>query len=220
MGDNMKRLLLASAICLAVSPALADSIFLTATVDGGAAGSASSPDGTLNIVDQAFGVFNLNTLTINSQEFLAAPGVLNTNTLDIDQVMTGDHTLVLDIVASGLVGSGALENFLSTFSVTGLTAGWTAREQTFINGSQLADTGFFTNPSDSALSTDAALMTNPFQAEVVYSLASVGTGQFNGGIDISVAAVPEPATWGMMLLGFAGLGFAFRNRRRIANQLA
>jgi hypothetical protein len=28
------------------------------------------------------------------------------------------------------------------------------------------------------------------------------------------AAVPEPATWGMMLLGFAGLGYAFRQRRR------
>jgi hypothetical protein len=31
----------------------------------------------------------------------------------------------------------------------------------------------------------------------------------------SVAAVPEPATWGMMLLGFVGLAFAFRQRRRV-----
>jgi PEP-CTERM motif len=29
-----------------------------------------------------------------------------------------------------------------------------------------------------------------------------------------VSAVPEPATWAMMLLGFAGLGFAFRQTRR------
>jgi hypothetical protein len=28
------------------------------------------------------------------------------------------------------------------------------------------------------------------------------------------AAVPEPSTWAMMLLGFAGLGFAFRRSRR------
>jgi hypothetical protein len=28
------------------------------------------------------------------------------------------------------------------------------------------------------------------------------------------AAVPEPSTWAMMLLGFAGLGFAFRQSRR------
>jgi len=31
-----------------------------------------------------------------------------------------------------------------------------------------------------------------------------------------VAAVPEPATWGMMLLGFAGIGFAMRRRRHPA----
>ena len=30
----------------------------------------------------------------------------------------------------------------------------------------------------------------------------------------TVGAVPEPATWAMMLLGFAGLGFAFRQSRR------
>jgi hypothetical protein len=29
-----------------------------------------------------------------------------------------------------------------------------------------------------------------------------------------VSAVPEPATWAMMLIGFAGLGFAFRQSRR------
>jgi hypothetical protein len=31
----------------------------------------------------------------------------------------------------------------------------------------------------------------------------------------SVSAVPEPATWGMMLIGFVGLAFAFRQRRRV-----
>jgi hypothetical protein len=30
----------------------------------------------------------------------------------------------------------------------------------------------------------------------------------------AVAGVPEPSTWAMMLLGFAGLGFAFRQSRR------
>jgi hypothetical protein len=35
-------------------------------------------------------------------------------------------------------------------------------------------------------------------------------------IDVSTAtsAVPEPSTWAMMLIGFAGLGFAFRQSRR------
>jgi hypothetical protein len=31
------------------------------------------------------------------------------------------------------------------------------------------------------------------------------------------SAVPEPSTWAMMLLGFAGLGFAFKQSRRKAS---
>jgi PEP-CTERM motif len=29
-----------------------------------------------------------------------------------------------------------------------------------------------------------------------------------------ISEVPEPSTWALMLLGFAGLGFAFRRSRR------
>jgi PEP-CTERM motif len=49
--------------------------------------------------------------------------------------------------------------------------------------------------------------------------AAVGVNTTNNNqavnFDIAAtAAVPEPATWGMMLLGFVGLGFAFRQSRR------
>jgi hypothetical protein len=33
-------------------------------------------------------------------------------------------------------------------------------------------------------------------------------------IETAVAAVPEPSTWAMMFLGFVGLAFAFKNKRR------
>jgi hypothetical protein len=48
-----------------------------------------------------------------------------------------------------------------------------------------------------------------FSADVVG--LNGNTGPIGGGV---VAGVPEPATWGMMLLGFLGLGFAFRQSRR------
>ena len=35
-----------------------------------------------------------------------------------------------------------------------------------------------------------------------------------GFISPAISAVPEPSTWAMMLLGVAGLGFAFRQSRR------
>lgn len=36
----------------------------------------------------------------------------------------------------------------------------------------------------------------------------------------AVGSVPEPATWGMMLIGFGGLGVAVRRRRALAPQLS
>jgi len=41
-----------------------------------------------------------------------------------------------------------------------------------------------------------------------------GTAGYGG--TLSVAAVPEPSTWAMMLLGFAGLGFMAYRRRNTA----
>jgi hypothetical protein len=46
--------------------------------------------------------------------------------------------------------------------------------------------------------------------------ANMSTGGSISGNAAFYPAVPEPATWGMMLLGFAGMGFAMRRRRRPA----
>ena len=32
--------------------------------------------------------------------------------------------------------------------------------------------------------------------------------------NLRVGAIPEPGTWALMLLGFAGIGFAIRRRRK------
>lgn len=47
-------------------------------------------------------------------------------------------------------------------------------------------------------------------------------GPFNPGFEgVSVSAVPEPSTWAMMILGFAGVGFvAFRRRSHSAPNAA
>lgn len=43
--------------------------------------------------------------------------------------------------------------------------------------------------------------------QTISAFAQIGTG--------AVAAVPEPATWAMMLIGFGAMGVAMRRRRRI-----
>jgi hypothetical protein len=50
-----------------------------------------------------------------------------------------------------------------------------------------------------------------------YTLVANGSGGF--GFDLAIGgAVPEPSTWAMMLVGFAGFGFAgYRSTRRAAS---
>jgi probable HAF family extracellular repeat protein len=43
-----------------------------------------------------------------------------------------------------------------------------------------------------------------------------GSGQIVGFITVPQPSIPEPSTWAMMLLGFAGLGLAGYRRARIA----
>ena len=70
-------------------------------------------------------------------------------------------------------------------------------------------------------STDLAehyALTDLFLGAGTYTLHMSGTrgrlSTYTG--DISFAAVPEPSTWAMMLLGFGAVGFAMRRRRRPA----
>ena len=41
-------------------------------------------------------------------------------------------------------------------------------------------------------------------------------GERYGGVAFATTGVPEPSTWGLMLIGFAGLGFAAWRRARTA----
>lgn len=51
--------------------------------------------------------------------------------------------------------------------------------------------------------------------DMVSNPAGTCCGSHPAALNISaIAAVPEPATWAMMLIGFGGIGFAMRGRRR------
>ena len=45
-------------------------------------------------------------------------------------------------------------------------------------------------------------------------------GPFNAAFSLNGSGVPEPATWAMMMVGFAALGLAFRLRRRAGTAAA
>ena len=99
--------------------------------------------------------------------------------------------------------SGAFLAFTVTINGISLQGqGSTTLLNDFQFGSNLPDgsviTGFFTY-----------LDSNNMQQFV----ATAASGDL---VATTALAVPEPGTWAMMLLGFVGLAFAFRTRRRVA----
>ena len=63
--------------------------------------------------------------------------------------------------------------------------------------------------------TTSAFVATGSSASLSFTGSPTTTGDNDVGLDaVTVAAVPEPATWAMMLVGFAMLGAAARYRRR------
>jgi hypothetical protein len=122
-----------------------------------------------------------------SDGFLA--GFLFSKLLDLSVVLSGASTAVFDMPAPA-------NNF---------TLGWDVASEVGFNNYSLS----FIAPEDFDLRFR-------FGARAVAGMPSDGLGPLldNVKLDItSPAAVPEPATWAMMLMGFGALGAVLRRRR-------
>ena len=73
-----------------------------------------------------------------------------------------------------------------------------------------SDTIYATNFSDAAQLADYTYFTTHSYADLGYAEALIPGGDWpgNGASQELVIGAPEPSTWAMMALGFAGLGFA------------
>jgi hypothetical protein len=108
---------------------------------------------------------------------------------------------------------------------------------TVVKGSYLTDNtvvDIFLSPIGGSIVNSGGGFTNPASTFAFAPLAQTGTYTLNfvvenfaqnGGnptaLDVSVSAVPEPATWAMMILGFMGIGFlAYRRKSEASFRLA
>jgi hypothetical protein len=83
------------------------------------------------------------------------------------------------------------------------------------NGGTFTPTSAFNYAAIHQDSGEVVLFFATAQTSLTLSWLPTDTQQLSNINFYSVAsAVPEPSTWGMMLLGFAGLAFAFRQSRR------
>ncbi len=125
---------------------------------------------------------------------------------------------------------------LPTTSVTDLTANWSfvdylnGNDETwyvYVNGVQVASAilpdcsncGSTLTVTGTVDFADIAPVGGGYQVELVLQNTLPGGGGSVAWLDggttgLSYSAVPEPSTWAMMLLGFAGLGFAGYRRAR------
>jgi PEP-CTERM motif len=72
----------------------------------------------------------------------------------------------------------------------------------------------FTTPTPGSL---VGFSGGTIDSGAVYTMSGFGYNNFSG----TVSAVPEPSTWAMMILGFAGVGFmAYRRKLKPAFRLA
>jgi hypothetical protein len=188
----------------------------------------STTSGTF-VFSGLYGTFNINLIT--AQDFVALGGfdLLNSNTQNTSTTKAG--TLSVYVTAQGITGPLGRPDFLSSFTVNSLPKGWTVTENTFLdpanglyNAGQTANTGTllashvftsgaFVGPIDTL---SPFFLTGPFSVTEQYIIHATGKGSDNSTIDI--AAVPEPSTWAMLMLGFGGLGLMYgrRTRRRPA----
>ena len=153
------------------------------------------------------------------QTGIAAPASVN----NIYSFALGTTPISFDFSIGGVEGGGSTTG--SIIFLTNLLTGQTASYNPLFIGNDNTTTasGDIQNSARLTFGFLSGLNFNPninntYQIDLtaggntVTSFAQLGTGAGPG-------AVPEPATWAMMLIGFGAMGVSLRRRRRTSNLL-
>lgn len=166
---------------------------------GGADGSIGTPIvGTgsfVSPVDLGVGVYALSSLPGFSVQF----------TFGADSFATGDIATPISEVAVSITQAGSQERLV--FTENGVPA----------DGGPFDGALDLVNGAGDGLSFAPSIVGN-------YLYGESGTNQYSGNylaLSPGIGAIPEPAAWAMMLVGFGGLGAAMRySRRRLSGAVA
>jgi hypothetical protein len=109
-------------------------------------------------------------------------------------------------------GQLVIEDILLFGEAVGWTQTFTASTMGFFDGWKLSSSNF--DPAFSEVTLTSTTLTVTWDG--------TGTGdQFDATFTTSVPSVPETSTWGMLLIGFTGVGFvAYRRKNKTALQTA
>lgn len=123
----------------------------------------------------------------------------------------GTSTAIDDTFTFNLIGAGVANGQVSTVLLEG------AQD---VNFSSITLDGLYSfvktsnDPGPETWTLNPVAIGDGMHTIVVLGTLLGTTGSYSG--TLNVQAVPEPATWAMMLLGFGAIGLSFRSRRRRA----
>jgi hypothetical protein len=194
-----KFLIVLGAGCLAVSGAVAaDTVYSSRSAFDAAAGALTTITfdgiaGPGSFVDYGGGPLTLSGVTFTS----------NATSYPYGGFLNADYA-GLDTITAALPATTALG-----FDIGGLFGA-----QTFTIGT--SDGGsFVVNAPDSIIGTSALDFFGVTTSTPITSITVSYTDGAYGALDnFSFGAVPEPATWGLMILGFGGIGGVLRRAAR------
>lgn len=158
----------------------------------------------------------IETYTPGDQEFQVFGNIFDgpiTAAIAVGGIVAGEftHTFAFTIPQTGL-GSGSVT---TSVAQTGFN---TSIDTDFIsilvNGSAVDILRSGNNLVETGSATDIPITANILNTIVVSGI-SKGNGSYGGNLTFipTTSAVPEPATWAMMLFGFGAIGFGMRRRK-------
>lgn len=150
-----------------------------------------------------------------SSNFAAPDPQFLTQALTIDA--TGSHSIQVLLSQTGLTST--TPGFAVTHSINTLLGTGSATAAAYIGGNTAYTQGTMignmlscsASTCDSGTMVSAIAHSTPFSETVAYNF-NITNGRIQANTQIS-AAVPEPATWGMMIVGFGLMGGALRRRK-------
>ena len=192
---------LVAAAALASASAAGATTFIGSTQGCFGAGCTPTSTATLGGLTFTGGTFN----QADSNGFLAIGG-------------TTDNLGILALDGTALSYTGQLFTLLVTFTAPPGTTPGSGSYSALLTGSVTSNNvgGVFFDFNNNPLTFNYTGGTFTLVVNDVSVAAGSANQEISGQIRNTPLAIPEPATWGLMLLGFAGIGVAMRRRRRLA----